>query len=105
MPHPVACTGWWRMNSSTNSSLSAEKALTVSSMLSTFRDGRPPREARRPSGVGPSLASDLHDVGRLPALHAIDDIKLDPIASCQTSEALPLDRREVDEDVLPAVLV
>src|SRR5688572_12271403 len=105
MPTAVASTGSWRNESSTNSSLSAEK-LRIASTIVT------PRVAKRPTapashygcggcrGCAVCRSAGFGHVRRLTAALAGDDIELDPFALVQRAKARALDRGEVDEDVL-----
>ena len=52
------------------------------------------------SGVG---SGRLHDIGRLRALLALDDLELNPIALSQRLESRTLDRAEVDKHIGAAV--
>src|SRR6187399_2904628 len=102
MPASVACTGWCRMYSSTNSSLSAVNVLTVSSIPAWPSSRKPPHDhVQRLPDSGRKLASDLDDVGGLAPLVAFDHIELDVVAVCQAPVAFRLDGGEVNEEILP----
>src|SRR5262245_37180124 len=73
----------------------------VSSMVE--RASRPPRGVRGGPGIARCPRSDLHDVGGLLALVAVDDIKLDAVALRQGAEARSLDCRKVNEHFLALV--
>src|SRR5215468_4373972 len=109
MPTSVARTGLWRITHSTNSSVSAEKVLTVPSMALPNRwdRSRACRARLRPgrSGPRPPGSAEPGHVGGLPALGARDHIELDPVALRQRLEAVAHDSREMDEQLLAAVLL
>src|SRR5688500_14011154 len=64
----------------------------------------PPRVSRWPHPRRSAGSADLDDVLGGGALLALDDLELDPVAFLQRLEAVPLNRRIVNEAVLLAVL-
>src|SRR5687767_5652344 len=65
----------------------------------------PPRRYRRGGSVCcvGSGSGRLHDIGRLWALLALDDLEFNPIALSQRLESRTLDRAEVDKHIGAAV--
>src|SRR5438105_13428940 len=111
MPTLVAATGSWRNDSSTNSSLSAEKVRGASGIWRSLliRGTRRQRSCtQRPTPASRARAAQLGsvpsagacDVRRLPTLGAGNHVEFDPLSLLEGAEAAPLDRGEVNEDVL-----
>src|SRR6266516_3139725 len=91
---------------STNSSVSAEKVLSVASMaLSRSAARSDPACEGSGAGAAPPESADSRDVGRLFALGAGDHVEFDAIPLGQRPESLTADGREVDEHLLAAILL
>src|SRR5207248_8117812 len=85
----------------------ARAAPRAAPLLSKSPSPHPPKRERAPSGaripIGSGKGLARLDVRSLQALVALHDLELDLLTLGQRLVAFPCNRREVDEDVLPAL--